>query len=402
MKSKKDLTVLKKLFILFSLLIGNAWGGEAVLQNYLTDEKNLMFDFQQQQNTVQTGQLQNSWISPVTVSYQRDYKPDARGEMRATDAFTIGIDQPIFKSGGIYYGIKYARALRGANAKEIALQKRQMIAQAVQLLFEYKKTKLQLQKLKLLVRNGAIAIERQTQLYRAGAVDSSTLDQTILAHNRDQAQKLDLELALQQMRTNFRFLSDKNPDKLRLPKLKLLSLNHYAKNNLKLAAQKLRAMEKRYGAKMTWTKYLPTVTAYAHYQYTDSYTPGTMHGYKNYGVRVNMALNINAPADIEAKRLEYLLAQVNVRDQRKIIRAEYALVRASLRILDRKIALAKKDEALYRRLLASTQALAKAGERTDQDVQTMRNSLKIKRIDRRIYYLEKQLQLLKLYAKVAR
>jgi hypothetical protein len=64
--------------------------------------------------------------------------------------------------------------------------------------------------------------------------------------------------------------------------------------------------------------------------------------------------------------------------------------------------LAKADEALYRKLLASTKALAEAGEKTDQDVRTMRNSLAIKRLDRRIYYLEKQLQLLKLYAKVAR
>ena len=153
---------------------------------------------------------------------------------------------------------------------------------------------------------------------------------------------------------------------------------------------------------MTWTKYLPTVTAYAHYRYTDEYTPGTMKGLKNYGVRVSMPLSINAGADIESSRLNYLLAQVNVRDQRKVINAEYALVRSSLYYLDRKISLAKKDEQLYSRLLKSTKNLAKAGEKTDLDVRTMENSLKMKKLDRRIYYYEKQLQLLKLYAKVAR
>ena len=376
--------------------------GEAQLQNYLTDEKNMLFDFQQEQNTVRSGMLKNSWISPVNVTYQKDWKPKADDTMYSTQAFSIGIDQPIFKSGGIFYGIKYAKALRGANAKEIALQKRQTVAQAIQILFEYRKTKLQRKKMALQVKNGAIAIERQTQLYQAGIVDSSILDQTILTHNRDTAQMLDLEQALQTLRTSFRFLSDKNPDKLRLPKLKLLSLKHYKKNNLKLAAQKLHALEKHYSTKMTWTKYLPTVTAYARYQYTDSYTPDHMKGYKNYGFRVTMPLSIQAPGDIEAARLDELLAQVQVRDQRKIINAEYALVRSSLRILDRKIALSKKDEALYRRLLENTRQLAKAGEKTEQDVQTMRNSLEMKKLDRRIYYLEKQLQLLKLYEKVAR
>lgn len=392
---------MKKLLILFSLAVVTAWGGSG-LQNYLTDEKNLIFDFQQEQNRVQSGILQNSWIAPVTVSYQKDWKPKADGKMHDSDIFSIGIDQPIFKSGGIVFGIKYAQALRGANAKEIALQKRQLIAQAAEILFSYRKSKLQLRKLKLLVQNGAIAIRRQEEMYGAGMVDSSVLDQTILAHNRDSSQMLDMELALRQLRANFSFLSDKNPDKLRLPKLHLLSLKHYATKNLSLAGKKLRALQKRYNSRMTWTKYLPTVTAYAHYQYTNEYTPGKMKGLKNYGVRVSMPLSVNAPADIEASRLDYLLAQTQVRDQRKVIRAEYALVRSSLRILDRKIRLAKKDEALYRRLLAHTRDLVKAGQKTQQDVQTMRNSLAMKKLDRRIYYLDKQLQLLKLYAKVAR
>ena len=372
------------------------------LQNYLSDEKNLIFDFQQQQNSVQTGMLQNSWISPVTVSYQKEWKPQTSGPTKTSEAFSIGIDQPIFKSGGIFFGIKYAQALRGANQTEIALQKRQLIAQAVEMLYRYRKTRLQIRKIRLLVRNGSIALKRQEEMYQAGMIDSTLLDQTILAHNRDNSQLLDLQLALQQLRANFRFLSDKNPNKLRLPKLRLISLKEYGTKNLKLAAQKLHAQEKRYSSKMTWTKYLPTVTAYAHYRRTDEYSPGTMKGFRNYGVRVTMPLSVNAPSDIESSRLNYLLAQVQVRDQRKVIRAEYALVRSSLHYLDRKIALARKDEALYRRLLASTRNFLKAGEKTKLDVQTMKNSLEMKKLDRRIYYLDKQLQLLKLYAKVAR
>ena len=392
---------MKKHLLLFNIVVNLVWGGSS-LQNYLSDDKNLIFDFQKQQNQVQTDQLGRSWISPVTVSYQRDWKPDATGVRKASDSFSIGIDQPIFKSGGIYYGIKYAKALQGANAADIALQKRQLIAQAVEILFNYRKTKLQIQKLRLLVANGAIAIKRQEELYGAGVIDSTVLDQTILAHNRDTAQFLDLELVKRKLRASFSFLSDKNPDKLRLPHLKLISLKRYKNKNLKLAAKRLHAQEKRYSSKLIWTKYLPTVTAYAHYRATDEFTPGTMKGAGTYGLRVSMQLNINAPSDIEAGKLNYLLARAQVRDERKVIRAEYGLVRTSLHILDRKIALARKDEALYRRLLKNTRNLAKAGEKTSLDVQTMENSLAMKRLDRRIFYIDKQLQLLSLYAKVAR
>ncbi len=394
---------LLKIFSFVAISIGIVYAeSNTGLQNFLSDEKNLIFDFQQEQTAAKTDMLHNSWVSPINVSYQKDWKPAADGKMHASEAFSIGIDQPIFKSGGIYYGIKYANALKGANKKEIQLQKRQMIAQAVEILFNYKKTKLQIQKLKLLVANGSIAIKKQEEMFGAGLIDSSILDQTILTHNRDNSQLIDLQMALRQLRASFAFLSDKNPDKLRLPRLRLISLAKYKKSNLKLAANKLRALEKKYSSKMIWTKYLPTVTAYAHYQYTDQHTPGTFKGYKNYGFRITMPISINAPSDIEAGRLDYLLAMTKVRDERKIIKAEYALVRASLRMLDRKIALAKKDEKLYRRLLQSTKDLAKAGEKTKLDIQTMKNSLAIKKLDRRIFYIDKQLQLLKLYAKIGR
>ncbi len=397
----KDLNVLKKLLILFSFLVAGLWA-QGDLQNYLSDEKNLIFDFQRQQTDVQMGMLKNSWISPVTVSYQKEWKPQDNGPTRTSEAFSIGIDQPIFKSGGIYFGIKYAQALQGASQKEIALQKRQLIAQAVEMLYRYRKTQLQIRKMRLMVQNDALAMKRQEEMYAAGMIDSTLLDQTILTHNRDSSQLLDLQLSLRQLRANFQFLSDKNPDKIRPPKLHLISLKKYRSTNLKLAAQKLHAEEKRYSSKMTWTKYLPTVTAYAHYRRSDEQTPGTMTSSKNYGVRISMPLNINASADIEVSRLNYLLAQVEVRDQRKVIHAEYALVQASLRYLDRKIALAKQDARLYRRLLKSTKNLQKAGEKTAEDVQTMQNSLAMKKLDKRIYYYDKQLQLLSLYAKVAR
>jgi len=401
MRLKKDLNVLKKHLILYySLMITVLWGQNS-LQNYLTDEKNLIFDFQQQQNMVQSTMLKNSWIAPLNLSYQKEWTPQDNGPTRTSEAFSIGIDQPIFKSGGIYYGIKYARALQGANTKEIALQKRQMIAQAVEILFQYHKTKLQIRKSKLMVENDAMALKRQEEMYHAGMIDSTILDQTILTHNRDTAQLLDLQLALRQLRANFHFLSDKNPDRIHLPKLHLISLKDYQGNNLELAADTLHAKEKHYSSKMTWTKYLPTVSAYGRYTRTDDYTPGEMQSYKSYGLRVSMPLSVNARADRETSRLNYLLAQVKVRDRRKIIQAEYALVRSSLVFLDQKIALSRKDEALYRRLLKSTKNFVTAGEKTKLDIQTMRNSLEMKKLDRRIYGLDKQLQLLKLYAKVA-
>jgi len=82
------------------------------------------------------------------------------------------------------------------------------------------------------------------------------------------------------------------------------------------------------------------------------------------------------------------------------VESEYRLVMDTLAIIDKKIALARSDEELYRGLLRSTKEQASAGQKTASDVEIMRNSMQIARLDARIYEIERQIQLLKLYAKM--
>jgi hypothetical protein len=69
-------------------------------------------------------------------------------------------------------------------------------------------------------------------------------------------------------------------------------------------------------------------------------------------------------------------------------------------VIDKKIALARKDEKLYSRLYKTTKNLASVGEKTSYDTAMMHNSLKVKKLDRQIYMLDKQIELLALYTKV--
>jgi hypothetical protein len=47
-----------------------------------------------------------------------------------------------------------------------------------------------------------------------------------------------------------------------------------------------------------------------------------------------------------------------------------------------------------------TRNLEKAGEKTSYDTAMMQNSLEIKKLDQKIYEVDKQIELLKLYIKV--
>jgi len=397
----KDLNVLKKLLVLCSLLGSTHLLAQSDLQNYLTREKNLIFNYQELKNQLEMDKLHDSWISPITLSYQENWTTQLLSGTQSSSAFSIGIDQPIFKSGGIYYAIKYSGVLRDANAHAIAIQKRQLIGQAIDILYSMKKLKLQYQKLSIMVKNDRIDIRRKQENYDAGVLDSSFLDQAILKRNQDEAQMLDIELNLAKLRNGFKKLSRKNPDGLRVPYLRMLSLKNYKRNNMDLTLKQLRALEKEYSSKITWAKYLPSVSVNARYTNTNMRTPGLDDDYSTYGFKISVPLNINSMTDIESSRVSYLQSVTELQDSRRTAGLEYSIVRKSLSIIDRKIALAKKDEALYRRLYKRTKDLVKAGEKTQQDVETMHNSLAIKRLDRKIYAIDKQQQLLSLYIKVS-
>ena len=62
--------------------------------------------------------------------------------------------------------------------------------------------------------------------------------------------------------------------------------------------------------------------------------------------------------------------------------------------------MAKKDEKIYRNLLRLTKNLVSAGEKTSLDADIMSNSLQIRKLDQKIYAIDKQLKLLQLYIRV--
>jgi len=400
----KGLSVLKKLLVLCSLFLLSVIHADE-LNDILSDNKNILFDYEFQSNTAQSDMLENSWINPIMMQYSRSYSKQFTDQTVKTGSFSVGIDQPIFRSGGIYFAIKYAQALRGANEAQIQLKKRETIGNAVKLLFEMKKLEFERKKLSLLIKNDRLDIRQKRERYEAGLMDSSFLDQAILKANQDETKKLELSASLMKLHQNFSLLSDKDPKQLRLPKLKLISQKQYKGANLELVRDRLRAKEKAYNAKMTWAKYMPAVSVQGRYTDADLNPlfarPGLEEKYWTYGFTISMPLNVNMLSDIEVAKVAHLKAQMEVIERKHTIDEEYKLIDNKLKIIEKKIQLAKKDEKLYVRLYQTTKNLVRAGEKTSLDTAMMRHSLQVRKLDQKIYSLDKQIELLGLYIKVA-
>jgi len=374
------------------------------LGDILSDNKELIFDYQLESNELESDILSKSWLNTVRVQYSKNFTTQFTDTTVITGGYSIVVDQPIFRSGGIYYGIKYSQALRDATRADIDLQKRTMIGDAISILFNLKKIKLEQEKMKYQIKNDAIDIRQKRDSYDAGLLDSSFLDQAILKKSQDETALLEMELTLMELKQRFALLSDKDPGSLRLPALKLMSKTDYSEANLELKRDRLRAAQSDYNQKVTWAKYLPEVSLQG--QYTDAdlnplfARPGLEEKYYTYGFTVSMPLDINSFSDIEASKVEKLKAAVEVLDRKETVDEEYDWIHNSLSILDKKILLAQKDEKVYKSLFRLTKNLADAGEKTSFDADIMHNSLQIRKIDQKIYQIDKQIQLLKLYVRV--
>ena len=400
----KGSNVLKKLLVLCSLFVLSSVLQADELGKILSKNKELLFDYDFKSNDLESDMLSKSWINPLTLRYKKNYSTQFTDRTIKTGNYSVSIDQPIFRSGGIYYAIKYSQALHDANEAGLILQKRQMIGDAVSILFNLKKNKLEQQKMRYLIKNDKIDIRQKRDSYNAGLLDSSFLDQAILKKSQDEARLLEYELNLLELKQRFSLLSDKNPNSLRLPVLKMISKKNYKEQNLELKKDILRAEQSSYNADVTVAKYLPTVSLQGQYLDGDLnplYERSRMEEkYYNYGFSVSMPIDINSLTDIEASKVKRLRAATQVLDRKEQVTQEYKWIHNSLNILDKKIVLAQKDEKVYKSLFRLTKNLAEAGEKTSLDADIMQNSLQIRKLDQKIYKIDKQVQLLKLYIRV--
>ncbi|WP_300365544.1 TolC family protein [Hydrogenimonas sp.] len=363
-------------------------------------------ELQHRKNVADSGELEFSWINPVTLQYidSRNEQFDTTQKRRE---FAIVVDQPIFKSGGIWYAVKYANATRHVGDLSIETQRRQLIKQVVATLFNFKKNEYQIRKQQLLIENDRLDIERKKEQYLSGDLDSGFLDQAILKKNQDTLNLYVLQDTKAQLHKQFNDLSDADPVTIKLPHFTLMDKETFLKNHIDLVRQKEEIVQKDYFNTMTWARYMPTLSVQASYvkPYENNYffSGGNIYDltddYYTYGFRVSMPLDIKSYYTIESTKVDYLNARVMLNDKKREADNAYIATLKRLDVLDRMIELSKEDETLYDSLVASTREKVEAGEMTVYDLETMENSKRIRQLDQKIFALDKQLVLLELYEK---
>ena len=90
-----------------------------ILNEYKQKELNL----DKKLSITEAEKTEKSWINPVIIQYQYSGNSANKDNFSHQQVFSISLNQPIFKSGAIYYSIKYAKDLKSLNLINLKLQK---------------------------------------------------------------------------------------------------------------------------------------------------------------------------------------------------------------------------------------------------------------------------------------
>ncbi len=374
------------------------------LDSFISDLKRKQFEYDYVKNEAESSKLRDSWIAPLQLNYSYTRSKPFDTELVSKSA-AIRMDQPIFQSGGIYYGIKFANASRLYTNYTIDVAKRKMIKDAVSILMQLKQTALKIEAQKLQIKNSEINLAQKKEQYLNGQLDSGFLDNAIIQRNIVIQSLYDIETAQEKLLNKFSILSDLDVSVAHVPHLELINLEDFLAHNIVLKQKNAEIKKSEYKKDITVAKYLPRVNFTAGYNWNNSqqqfaagFVPFTNDSeYYDYGLRVNMPIDLNTFRDIESVKIDFLKSQVVEKDKERELKALFQQVLKNIENFDKKIALSNENIELYTKLSEDTKELFRAGYKTQYDVDTLNNSLKIQELNSKMYEIDKQLELLNLY-----
>ena len=383
---------------LLSLIFVSSFSALLADENYLSNTKNEILNYSYDKAIEDSDKLKNDWINPIT--YQYIY---SNTETYDTHKSYISISQPIFKSGGIYYAIKYAKSIQNETTVGIDLQKKELIKQVVNLLFQIKKIDITISKQKLLIKNAILDVQRKKEQVLNGILDTSFLDNSILDANIQRNTLIDLEYQRDVFINNLSTLSDKRYEELKAPTLALTTDNLFLEKNIYIKQAEDEINTSYWLKNMITSNYLPTVNFTADYlKYHDSDDNPSLdeEGESSVGFNISIPLDIKYSNAIQSAKIEYLKNKTTLLDKKEDERIIYKNVKAKISSINKKILISKNDIELYDSLVRQIKEQLEVGMKTPSDLETIQNSSKIKILEIESLNIEKQIELLEIYSRI--
>ncbi len=385
--------------LICSLISFNLYASNEAFDEKIISEKRLQnIELSKEQIEEDSSKLKKDWINPITYQYSNNL-----GEEDKTKRSLISINQPIFQSGGIYKAIKYADSSYDYASLELDQQKKELVKNALNLLYKIEKTNLNIQKAKYTLENAKIDVNRKKEQVLNGFLDASYLDDSLLTLNNTKHNLVDLKYQKEELINNFNNISSADYTKFELPVFKLFDEKEFLQNNIELKKISADIEKKGNFSYMTMAKYLPSVNAYYNYSKyhdNDGNEKFSKENTQAFGLTLNVPFDSRTFNDVQSKKIDYLKSKLNLENSVDDEKTFFKTKLQKIAMLEERLQITKDDLEVYDSILKIINEEKQAQIKTQSDLETLQNSQKIKSLDLKIYEIDKQLELLEMYAKL--
>ena len=346
----------------------------------------------------------NSWINPVILQYSIT-KDNITSSTAIKKLYSITLNQPIFKSGAIFYSIKYANDLSKLNKINLIIKKRELIKNALDLAYDYKITKLNEKILNLQIDNAKIDVKRKKEEYKNGTLDLTFLNNSIISLNNLKLSLEDIKLNLQNIKYNFQKISDLDIEKVNLKLFKILSLEKYLNSNIELKSKKIsqKVNKDLYKMQIGDTLFTVFINGSLNYQkthYSNAKLNDLKQHYYSIGIGISLPIDIKSKTKIEKAKINYLISKYDLLQKRRELINDYKNTISNIYTINKKISIYQENIKLYNELIKATKNNIKAGTSTVDDLIILSNSKEVNKLQIQILNLKIQKLLLNLYYKI--
>ncbi|MDK2041993.1 TolC family protein [Aliarcobacter butzleri] len=374
-------------FLFSSLLFANEKSNEVLmpLKNEIRDLESKSIEEKKEVNKYE-------WLNDLNISLSQS-KDD---EHIKTKDYSLNLNQKIVDFGGISSQIDYANNLFKQEALKIRMENFEDLNTLYKNFIDLKINDINILQNDLNIKNSEIEVDIKKSQYRNGQSDISDLNDAIMKKNLLEDSKMNLKLNKVIYENDIKKLTSYELNNLSIPSISLISKDIFLEKSTKKLYANLESQVSQNEYKKTKSKYLPALNLTGAVGYQDS-TVKKSQDYYNYGASITMPLNYTFSNDIEYSKLVYL--QNRKKEELTSIELEkvYDSSIETIKQFENRINLALNDIKLYEELLELNQEEFNAGFKADEDVQTLKNSKEIRKLDIEKYKLNIKKELLYIY-----
>ncbi|MBU0925650.1 TolC family protein [bacterium] len=348
----------------------------------------------------------NDWIGTVDLNsgLTRSHSFSKESDL-FNKSISIGFSQSIYESGGIEFGIKYAKDV--LNSELIAWENENItILQTIyETLLFIKKLKFQIEQSDYSLKNKDIELILKRIQYEAGRVDIIELNNAIMSKNNQQKENISLKNSLKDKEYELSKYTNFKSNEIKIIDFKIIDKQKFLRDNLNIRYEnsKVELLNTSYNQLKSSYKPKVILSTSAGYSNNENLTTNaTGDDERNGSIALNASMpifDITKNAKLEKSKLEVLKQKVNINDMKNELVYEYEQILTQINTYDEYEKTVENNLKLYDDLIMVNQSSNAAGMTSDYDLEVLQNTKKINEYDLQINDIDKKLQYSKLYFK---